>query len=301
MTDATLNRRALFGAAALAGSLIGARAVAQTAPAQATVAVVPQTPTLVPSPPEPAGILSQEVVELWPVGRVPGSAGVTVKREVLERSSSAAHDRAVTKVSRPMMEVFRPEKPNGAAIIVAPGGGFVRLAIDKEGAGAAQDVPFEEVAQPRPVRFDGRGPVPLQQADEGLQGAFGLGRHRQALGPGPAAALGPQQLGGDDLRRRAPDDLQLGVQVGKRGARRRREEVGDVPPRRDGRHQRRHVEPAQPGPDAVHPRQVQGVTGRVGEHPQAARQLQQRREREPDVGGVVRREHELDHGTTSVI
>jgi acetyl esterase/lipase len=145
MTDATLNRRALFGAAALAGSLIGARAVAQTAPAPATVAVVPQTPTLVPSPPEPAGILSQEVVELWPVGRVPGSAGVTVKREVLERSSSAAHDRAVTKVSRPMMEVFRPEKPNGAAIIVAPGGGFVRLAIDKEGAGAARRLTREGI------------------------------------------------------------------------------------------------------------------------------------------------------------
>jgi acetyl esterase/lipase len=138
MTTSDISRRALLGASALAGGLIGGRAFAQAAPAPATVAVVPQTPTLVPSPPEPAGILSDEVVELWPVGRVPGSAGVTVRREVLERSSSAAHDRAVTRVSRPMMEVFRPEKPNGAAIIVAPGGGFVRLAIDKEGAGAAR-------------------------------------------------------------------------------------------------------------------------------------------------------------------
>ena len=145
MTDNRPDRRALLGAAAIAGGLIGARALAQTAPASATVAVAPQTPTLVPSPPEPEGILSPEVVELWPAGRVPGSAGVTVRREVLERSSSAAHDRAVTKVSRPMMEVFRPDKPNGAAIIVAPGGGYVRLAIDKEGAGAARRLTREGI------------------------------------------------------------------------------------------------------------------------------------------------------------
>ena len=130
--------------ATLAGTAIGGRALAQ-APSGPDVVVVPQTPTLVPSPPEPTGILSQEVVELWPAGRVPGSAGVTVRREVLERSSSAAHDRAVTKVSRPMMEVFRPEKPNGAAIIVGPGGGYVRLAIDKEGAGAARRLTREGI------------------------------------------------------------------------------------------------------------------------------------------------------------
>lgn len=146
MARGIIDRRALLGAATAVGGLLGARGLAQTPPAAAAdVAVTPQTPTLVASPLEPAGILSQEVVELWPVGRVPGSAGVTVKREVLERSSSAAHDRAVTKVSRPILEVFRPEKPNGAAMIVGPGGAFVRLAIDKEGAGAARRLTREGI------------------------------------------------------------------------------------------------------------------------------------------------------------
>lgn len=146
MTNGHFSRRALLGASVLAGGLIGARAFAQVGGVGGSqVAVVPQTPTAVLYPPEPAGILSDEVVELWPIGHVPGSRGVTVKREVLERSSSAAHDRAVTKVSRPMMEVFRPEKPNGAAMIILPGGGYVRLAVDKEGAGGARRLTREGV------------------------------------------------------------------------------------------------------------------------------------------------------------
>jgi acetyl esterase/lipase len=93
---------------------------------------------IIPSPPEPEGLLSDEVVELWPARRVPGGARVTVTRQVLERGSPAAHDRAVTRVTRPILEVFRPETPNGAAMVILPGGGYVRLAVDKEGAGGAR-------------------------------------------------------------------------------------------------------------------------------------------------------------------
>ena len=136
-----LNRRALLGAAAVIfeGSVTG-RADAQAAlrPADATLTGTPQAPVIIPAPPEPEGLLSEEVVELWPLGRVPGSDGVRVTRQVLERGSPAAHDRAVMRVSRPVLEVFRPEKPNGSAMILLPGGGYVRLAVDKEGAGGAR-------------------------------------------------------------------------------------------------------------------------------------------------------------------
>jgi acetyl esterase/lipase len=130
------NRRHLIGAAALAGGLVAASAKAQTAPAG--LSGTPQAPVTIPAPPEPAGLLSSEVIELWPVGKVPGADGVTVSRVVLERGSPATHDRAVMHVTRPILEVFRPAKPNGAAVVLAPGGGYVRLAVDKEGAMGAR-------------------------------------------------------------------------------------------------------------------------------------------------------------------
>jgi acetyl esterase/lipase len=57
---------------------------------------------------------------------------------VLERGAPDRHDRAVLHVGRPLMEVFRPARPNGAAVVLLPGGGYVRLAVDKEGAGGAR-------------------------------------------------------------------------------------------------------------------------------------------------------------------
>lgn len=116
----------------------GVMAQTEPKPADATLTGTPQAPVIIPGPPEPQGLLSPEVVELWPAGHIPGSAGVTAVRQVLERGSPARHDRAVTHVSRPILEVFRPQKPNGAAMVILPGGGYVRLAVDKEGAGGAR-------------------------------------------------------------------------------------------------------------------------------------------------------------------
>lgn len=136
----TFSRRALLGsAAAFGGALIAGRVGAQTfRTADASLSGTPQDPVIIPAPPEPAGLLSAEVVALWPAGKVPGADSVNVARQVLERGSPTAHDRAVMRVSKPILEVFRPEKPNGAAMILLPGGGYVRLAVDKEGASGAR-------------------------------------------------------------------------------------------------------------------------------------------------------------------
>ena len=70
---------------------------------------------------------------IWP-GVAPGSAGTTVKPAVVERSKNSAHpDRAVIHTIQPILKVFRPEKPNGAAVVIAPGGGYRRVVVDKEG------------------------------------------------------------------------------------------------------------------------------------------------------------------------
>jgi len=129
------SRRAVLGGVALAG--VAATAQARTHTPQ-TLSGTPDSPVEIPAPAEPAGLLSNEVVEVWPQGRVPGADGVTVQRLVLERGAPQAHDRAVMHVTQPILEVFRPERPNGAAIILLPGGGYVRLAVDKEGAGGAR-------------------------------------------------------------------------------------------------------------------------------------------------------------------
>ena len=47
-------------------------------------------------------------------------------------------ERWVRKVMRPVMEVYPAARPNGAAVIVAPGGGFSILAIEHEGRAVAR-------------------------------------------------------------------------------------------------------------------------------------------------------------------
>lgn len=44
----------------------------------------------------------------------------------------------ITNVSVPTMEVFRPENPNGTAVIIAPGGGLYALSITSEGNAVAK-------------------------------------------------------------------------------------------------------------------------------------------------------------------
>ena len=48
-------------------------------------------------------------------------------------ATSGFQDRFVTGIGQPLMTVFRPPKPNGAAALIAPGGGYIRVVIDKEG------------------------------------------------------------------------------------------------------------------------------------------------------------------------
>lgn len=80
-----------------------------------------------------------EVIPLWP-GVPPGGTGVHLTPKIVERSldTSVYHDRFVTDVGTPLLIVFRPEKPDGSAVLMAPGGGYIRVVIDKEGFEAAR-------------------------------------------------------------------------------------------------------------------------------------------------------------------
>lgn len=76
---------------------------------------------------------SDEMIELWPDG-APGMPSTPIVETIDERSTDPLlSDRAAFGISNPRMMVFRPENPNGAAIIIMPGGGYRRVVIDKEG------------------------------------------------------------------------------------------------------------------------------------------------------------------------
>lgn len=85
-----------------------------------------------------APLKPREVIPLWPAG-APGSATVSLKETIVERSTVPFWpDRAITGITRPDLTALLPAKPNGAAVVIAPGGGYVRVVLDKEGVELAQ-------------------------------------------------------------------------------------------------------------------------------------------------------------------
>lgn len=71
--------------------------------------------------------------DLWP-GIAPGAPAHGLDEVITERSSDPVWpDRAIHGISRPRMALFRPARPNGAAVIITPGGGYRWVVVDKEG------------------------------------------------------------------------------------------------------------------------------------------------------------------------
>ena len=116
------DRRSVLSAGFLL-SVAGAssRALGQTAPPQTGGPVPPGLPQPV------------ETIDLWPAG-APGVPSRPPVEEVTERATDPlVTDRAVLGITRPRMAVFRPDRPNGAALLLMPGGGYRHVVVDKEG------------------------------------------------------------------------------------------------------------------------------------------------------------------------
>lgn len=72
-------------------------------------------------------------LKLWPDGApspMPVKSEATAK---LIQSYGGATPTRLTDISDPTITIYRPEKPNGASVIVAPGGGFMFLSYSFEG------------------------------------------------------------------------------------------------------------------------------------------------------------------------
>lgn len=77
---------------------------------------------------------AREEILLWP-GSMPGNGKVTGEEKLGLQGSGLG---AVSNVSVPRMRVYRPATPNGAAVLVAGGGGYFRIQLKKESTPAAE-------------------------------------------------------------------------------------------------------------------------------------------------------------------
>jgi acetyl esterase/lipase len=118
----TIDRRTLLlGSLAAAGAPACAPSRAQTPPPATSAS------------PHLAFAEPTETIELWP-GRAPGAPSTLPVETVRERSTDPAYnDRYVFGIARPRMALFRPQRPNGASVLITPGGGYQWVVIDKEG------------------------------------------------------------------------------------------------------------------------------------------------------------------------
>lgn len=81
----------------------------------------------------PSPAAEPETVKLWPEGApskmVPKSEATTK----LIQSYGGVNPNRLSDITDPTMTIYRPAKPNGTAVIVAPGGGFMFLSYAHEG------------------------------------------------------------------------------------------------------------------------------------------------------------------------
>lgn len=85
------------------------------------------------APPDPT-----EIWTLWPDGPHGGTPS-GLSPEITERSTDPAyHDRIARWTTEPLVTVMRPERPNGASLLLIPGGGYRWAVVDKEGMDCAR-------------------------------------------------------------------------------------------------------------------------------------------------------------------
>ncbi|MDZ4113508.1 MAG: alpha/beta hydrolase [Brevundimonas sp.] len=160
----------------------------RTALGLAAAAMTPVSQTVAPADPT-------ETIRLWP-GAAPGGERVSVTPRVVERSTDPAfHDRFAQYTTDPILTVLRPTRPNGASLLLIPGGGYNWAVVDKEGmdcarAFAAAGVTCFVLRYRLPGDGWAAGPdAPLQDAQRALR-LVRAWAAAEGLDPGRVAVLG---------------------------------------------------------------------------------------------------------------
>jgi acetyl esterase/lipase len=115
---------------------------------------------------------AQKEMPLYP-GIIPNARQVPDPERVVERETGgrAFHDTAV-----PTLTVFTPAHPNGKAVIICPGGGYVKTAFDKEGILVAKSLLEDSITAfvlkyriPQDLTNVDKSLAPLQDAQQAIR------------------------------------------------------------------------------------------------------------------------------------
>ena len=83
------------------------------------------------------GLSAADNVFLWPA-LAPGETSDAPGDAQPPRAGEEPPVTRVVNIRRPSLDVFLPERPNGAGVLIIPGGGFGKVVTDKEGSEAAK-------------------------------------------------------------------------------------------------------------------------------------------------------------------
>ncbi|WP_454884714.1 alpha/beta hydrolase [Sphingomonas oryzagri] len=141
-------------------------------------------------------VAADETLPLWPKG-VPGGGPLPSLAERADDQSRnpAKPDRFITGVSQPRLIVHRPARPNGAAVLLMPGGGYGFLSYDNEGVTQARWLnalgitAFILLYRLPDEGWADRAVVPLQDAQRAMRLIRSNAQHF-AIRPDRVAALG---------------------------------------------------------------------------------------------------------------
>jgi len=119
----------------------------------------------------------RENIALWP-GTPPGGAGLglpPIRIVNHEPAYITPNDRKIDQVGVPVLNVLRPDRPDGSAMIIAPGGGYAVQMLDFEGMDVARHFnAFGTTCFVLRYRLPGEGwadrsDVPLQDAQRAMR------------------------------------------------------------------------------------------------------------------------------------
>ncbi|HUO93817.1 MAG TPA: alpha/beta hydrolase [Rhizomicrobium sp.] len=80
-----------------------------------------------------AAFQPEEPIPLWPAGP-PGRDVPPLSLKTEERGATPElHDRLISSIAYPVLTPIRPQTPDGSALLIIPGGGYLYEAIDIEG------------------------------------------------------------------------------------------------------------------------------------------------------------------------
>ncbi|NQZ59967.1 MAG: alpha/beta hydrolase [Lentisphaeraceae bacterium] len=113
-------------------------------------------------------ISSETVIALWPEG----TAGINPKIEEQTRRGQGLY----YNIHNPSLTIFRPQKPNGAALIIMPGGGYNVVAYSVEGLPTAKEFIKKGITifilkyrLPTTKNANFKHPVPLMDAQRAIK------------------------------------------------------------------------------------------------------------------------------------